>query len=76
MEERKLENKEITILDCENLYKRFMKYTETAEQHQFVLLLRLQQMMENSLNNWKEKVDQKEAQSMFRVVENIIGKDK
>ena len=28
-------HKEITVQDCDDLHAKFMKYTETAEQHEF-----------------------------------------
>ena len=42
-------NKEITLSDCQELYNRFLKYTKTAEQHEFAILAQLQLMMEASL---------------------------
>lgn len=65
--------KEITLSDCQELYNKFLKYTETAEQYEFVILARLQLMMEASLEKWKDKVDQKEAAAMFRVVKKVTG---
>lgn len=70
--------KEITLQDCEDLYKRFMKYTETAEQHEFPFLL----MIHTRLNKTLAKLrlvgtveDQNEARAMFRVVLTTIGED-
>ena len=42
-------NKEITLSDCQELYSKFLTYTETAEQHEFAILAQLQLMMEASL---------------------------
>ena len=66
-------NKEITLSDCQELYNIFLKYTETAEQHEFAILAQLQLIMEASLKKWKDKVNQKEAAAMFRVVKKITG---
>lgn len=67
--------KEITLADCQKLYDRFIKYTDTAEQYEFVLLFKIQTLMEHSLKTWVDPLNQNEAQAMFRVVENIIGKE-
>ena len=63
----------ITIEDCQALYNKFLTYTETAEQHEFPILLKLQLMMEASLKKWKNEVNQKEAAAMFRVVKKCTG---
>lgn len=65
--------KQITIEDCRSLYNKFIEYTETAEQHEFPILLKLQLMMEASLKNWKYEVNQKEAAAMFRVIKKCTG---
>lgn len=69
---------EITLQDCEDLYARFMKYTETAEQHEFPRLA----MIHFKLNQTMVHVrltgcikDQKDARAMFRVVLKTIGED-
>lgn len=64
---------EITLKDCQNLYEKFIKYTETAEQHEFAILVKLQLMMEISLKKWSDSVNQKEAEAMFRVVKKVTG---
>ena len=63
----------ITLNDCQNLYNKFMKYTETAEQHEFALLFQIQKMMEQSLNKWHDPINQDEAAAMFRVVKKVTG---
>jgi hypothetical protein len=50
-----------------------MKYTETAEQHEFALLFQVQTMMEQSLNQWHDPIDQGQAAAMFRVVKKVTG---
>ena len=66
-------SKQITLSDCQELYNKFLTYTETAEQHEFPILLKLQLMMEASLKKWENEVDQKEAAAMFRVIKKCIG---
>jgi hypothetical protein len=63
----------ITLNDCQNLYNKFVKYTETAEQHEFALLFQIQTMMEQSLNQWRDPIDQGQAAAMFRVVKKVTG---
>ena len=65
--------KTITLKDCRNLYNKFIVYTETAEQHEFPILVKTQLMMEASLKKWENEVDQKEAATMFRVIKKITG---
>ena len=65
---------EITVQDCEALYDRFMKYTETAEQHEFFRLLIVHEMLNGSKRrNWD--MPQKDRRAMFRVVLKTIGED-
>ena len=71
--------REITLQDCEDLYKRFEKYTETAEQHEFVRLAVVNVALDKTMTRLRAtgKVEnQKEARSMFRVVLTVIGGDK
>lgn len=68
-------NKVITIADCQALYNRFQKYIKTAEQHEFSRLLMLDMMFQKTIPQWKDPIDQSEAQAMFRVVERYIGKE-
>lgn len=65
-----MENK-ITLSDCQNLYNKFIEYTETAEQHEFPILAQIQLMMEASLKKWQDPLNQAEAAAMFRVVEKV-----
>ena len=65
--------KEISLSDCQELYNKFLTYTETAEQHEFAILAQLQLMMEASLKKWKEPLNQAEAAAMFRVVKKVTG---
>lgn len=65
---------EITVRDCETLYERFMKYTKTAEQHEFARLLIVHEMLNGSRRrNWD--MPQKDRRAMFRVVLKTIGED-
>lgn len=65
---------EITVQDCETIYERFMEYTKTAEQHEFVRLLIVHEMLNGSKRrNWD--MPQKHRRSMFRVVLKTIGGD-
>lgn len=68
-------NKVITIADCQALYHRFQKYIETAEQHEFPRLMMLDMMFQRTVPLWKDPINQSEAQAMFRVVEQYIGKE-
>jgi hypothetical protein len=70
--------KEITLQDCEDLYKRFEKYTETAEQHEFPHLLMVHMMLNRTMSRLRmvgKVEDQKDARAMFRVVLATIGED-
>ena len=65
--------KQITLSDCQELYDKFLIYTETAEQHEFPILVKLQLMMEASLEKWKDPLNQAEAAAMFRVIKKVTG---
>ena len=68
----------ITVEDCENLYRRFMEYTETAEQHEFPMLAMVYYKLEGTMKRVRssgEVWDQKDARAMFRVVMGLIGED-
>ena len=67
-----MENK-ITLSDCQELYNKFIEYTETAEQHEFPILAQIQIMMEASLKKWQDPLNQAEAAAMFRVVKKVTG---
>lgn len=65
---------EITVKDCEALYDRFVKYTETAEQHEFARLATIHAMLDGSKRrNWD--MPQSHRRAMFRVVLKNIGED-
>lgn len=65
---------EITRQDCESLYEKFKKYTETAEQHEFALLAMVNIRLDvERAHDWE--MSQKEARAMFRVVLKLIGED-
>ena len=66
-------NKQIILSDCQELYNKFIEYTETAEQHEFPILAQIQIMMEASLKKWQDPLDQSEAAAMFRVVKKVTG---
>jgi hypothetical protein len=71
-------HKEITVQDCEELVKRFIEYTETAEQHEFAKLVIIQSALLKTIREirkTREVANQKEARAMFRVVLKTIGKD-
>ena len=67
-----MENK-IALSDCQELYNKFIEYTETADQHDFPILAQIQIMMEASLKKWQDPLDQSEAAAMFRVVKKVTG---
>ena len=66
-------NKQITLSDCQELYNKFIEYTETAEQHEFPILAQIQILMEVSLKKWQDPLNQAEAAAMFRVVKKVTG---
>lgn len=70
--------REITVQDCEELKQKFDSYCETAEQHQFPLLLMINLKMDATLEHIREagRVEkQKDIRAMFRVVLKTIGED-
>lgn len=70
--------KVITVKDCEELTKKFIAYTETAEQHEFAKLVIIQSALLKTMREIHktcEVLDQKEARAMFRVVLSAIGDD-
>lgn len=70
--------KEITVQDCVQLREKFLKYCDTAEQHQFPMLAMINVKLDSTLDviQRENKVtNQKEARAMFRVVLKIIGED-
>lgn len=70
--------KQITIQDCVSLRNKFMSFCETAEQHQFMTLLMLQVKLDQTIDAYRKAgtvTDQKEANTMFRVILRVIGED-
>lgn len=70
--------KEITVQDCDELYDKFKKYTETAEQHEFPRLAMINFKLNATLPQLRASgvvKDQREARAMFRVVLKTIGED-
>ena len=67
--------KTITMADCRELYNRFIKYAETAEQYEFAKLAMINMMLDATMARWSDPVNQKEARAMFRVVLGAIGED-
>lgn len=73
--------KTVTREDTIELRKNFDKYTETAEQHEFALLLIIDRMMTGTIQkcdeskSWSDPEMQKELRAMFRVVSDIIRLD-
>ena len=66
-------NKQIALSDCQELYNKFIEYTETAEQHEFPILAQIQIMMEASLKKWQDPLNQAVAAAMFRVIKKVTG---
>lgn len=66
-----------TIEECRDLQNQFNKYTETAEQNEYPLLLivdyKLRSTMEDIEANGVNSYPEDEIESMFRVVREIIG---
>lgn len=70
--------KEITVADCLELKKKFQKYCETAEQHEFALLAMVNIKMDTTIAQIQaaQKVEnQTDTRAMFRVVLRLIGED-
>lgn len=64
----------ITINDVNNLYEEFKQYCETAEQHEFPLLIKLNIKLLESIKNFNN-ISNKDKNAMFRVIYKIIGKN-
>ena len=70
--------KDITVQDCEELVKKFIAYTETAEQHEFATLIIIQSALLKTMREIRKTgkvASQKDARAMFRVVLKTIGED-
>ena len=70
--------KDVTVQDCVNLQKSFIKHCNRAEQHEFVTLAMIHVKLDKSVKKIQEEgkvSNQKEARAMFRVVLRAMGKD-
>lgn len=70
--------RDITLQDVRDLRARFDQYLQTAEQHQFALLVMVDGKFRNTLKHYEEigqVDDQKDANAMFRVVLKTMGQD-
>ena len=56
------------------LVEKFFKYTETAEQHEFVMLAMIHENINHTQISEIVK-DQAEARAMYRVIASAIGED-
>jgi len=68
----------ITIKDCYELRRKFLKYSETAEQHESIILLYFHIYMNEIIKEYEKAegiADQSGARAMFRVILRIIGED-
>lgn len=68
----------ITLEDCEDLYSRFLKYTETAEQYEFPILAMVNVRLDATMEKLRAAggvENQKDIRAMFRVVMKVIGED-
>lgn len=73
-----MQQKEITIKDCEELQEKFKRYCVTAEQHEFPMLIILNVKMDSTINHIKTVgriLNQKNVRAMFRAVLKFIGED-
>ena len=66
--------KTVTVEALNALIDRFKKYTETAEQSEFVRLAMVQMMIDKTAVNEIVK-NQKEARAMYRVIARVIFED-
>lgn len=58
------------------LREEFIKYTETAEQHEFPKLALINLKLDYTIKNFERiSINDKEKNAMFRVVYRAIGKD-
>lgn len=71
-----MKEKIITIEDCLKLQKQLKEYCNSAEQHEFPLLLIADVKLRQSIEEMQkaDKIeDQNEARAMFRVVLKLMG---
>lgn len=64
----------ITKEDALRLRKEFIQYTNRAEQHEWIKLTMIHIKLDDSIANF-DSMDNKEKNTMFRVVYQVIGKD-
>ena len=64
----------ITNEDILNLQKEFKEYCKHAEQHEFVVLMKIDFMLEKSIQNI-DFIKNTTRNTMFRVIYKLIGKD-
>ena len=64
----------ITNEDILNLQKEFKEYCKYAEQHEFVVLMKIDFMLEKSIQNI-DFIKNTTRNTMFRVIYKLIGKD-
>lgn len=71
--------KKITFKDCEELKRRFDRYRDTAEQHEYTTLLMVDIPLRNTIDGMRGKQDLDEYQetlnTMFRVVLRVMGNE-
>lgn len=69
--------KEITLEDCYELKRKFVDYTDRAEQHEFPFLAMLDFRMTRSLKQFEDlgEINQEDANAMFRVILKMLGED-
>ena len=64
----------ITKADVENAWKKFMKYTETAEQHEFPLLAMFQFKLEPFYKDLMENWDDHHADIFINAINKVLVK--
>lgn len=72
--------KKVTLDDCKNLQVKFKKYTEHAEQHEFLKLAMIDTRLVVTIGFIEQHPDliddkQRDLNAMFRVVLKAIGED-
>lgn len=67
-----------TLEEIKDLAVRFNDYLQIAEQHEFPMLLTIENMLANTLNivvaKGIENYPENQIESMFKVIESIIGR--
>lgn len=70
--------KEITVEEVLELRSKFLRYCDTAEQHQFLMLFVIHTDLDATIAEMQAAgavTDQKEARVMFRTILRVIGED-